>query len=87
MSFVARKLGFYTAFIIPTLVITGFYFGGYWNVLAIGFSFVLIPAIDQLLGVDTSNVPVEEVNVKAEDFFNCNDVPTTTLMLISDTRF
>lgn len=69
MKQVFHKIGFFTAFIIPALVITGFYLGEYGNYLAIIFSFILIPIIDQSLGIDTSNVPAEEVSVKAEEFF------------------
>ena len=64
-----RKTGFFTAFIIPALVIAGFYIGGYGNFLAILFSFLILPAIDQFCGIDTSNVPDKEVKVVAEDFF------------------
>jgi alkane 1-monooxygenase len=69
MKLIFRKIGFFTAFIIPTLVITGFYAGGYWNYLTIIFSFILIPLIDQALGIDTGNVPVEEAKIRAEEFF------------------
>jgi alkane 1-monooxygenase len=64
-----KKIGFFTAFIIPALVITGFYLGGWWNYLAIFFSFILIPFIDQLSGIDTSNVPESEVKIKEEEFY------------------
>jgi alkane 1-monooxygenase len=69
MKLLFRKIGFFTAFIIPALVITGFYAGGYWNFLTIFFSFLLIPVIDQSLGIDTSNVPESEVKAKAEEFY------------------
>ena len=69
MKLVLRKIGFFTAFIIPGLVIAGYYIGGYWNYLAIIFSFLLIPAIDQWVGVDTSNVPADEARHKGEEFF------------------
>jgi alkane 1-monooxygenase len=55
-----KKLGFFTAFILPALVLTGFYLGGLYNYLTIGFAFVLIPLIDQALGLDTTNVPESE---------------------------
>ncbi|HYG02887.1 MAG TPA: alkane 1-monooxygenase [Chryseosolibacter sp.] len=69
MKQVFQKIGFFTAFIIPSLVIAGFYLGGYWNYLAIIFSFLIIPLIDQFLGIDTSNVSPDEAKVKAEAFF------------------
>jgi alkane 1-monooxygenase len=69
MNTVFRKIGFFTAFIIPTLVILGFYLGGYWNFIAVGFSFVLMPVIDQLSGIDQSNVPEEKTKVIGEEFY------------------
>lgn len=69
MKLAFEKIGFFTAFIIPALVITGYYMGGYWNYLAIIFSFILIPLIDQWLGIDTFNVPADEANRKGEEFF------------------
>lgn len=64
-----RKLGIFTAFIIPTLVVVGYYLDGWWNYLAIAFSFILIPLIDQQLGIDTSNPTESEVKVKGEEFY------------------
>ncbi len=69
MKLIVQKIGFFTAFIIPALVIIGFYEGGYWNFLTIVFSFLLIPLIDQLLGIDTSNVPENEIKIRGEEFF------------------
>ena len=64
-----RKLGFFTAFIIPALVICGFYLGGYWNFIPLIFSFVVLPVIDQSLGVDTTNVSAAEVKIRAEEYY------------------
>lgn len=64
-----KKLGFFTAFIIPSLVVTGYYLDGWWNYLAIVFSFILIPLIDQQLGIDTSNPTESEVKIKGEEFY------------------
>lgn len=64
-----RKLGFFTAFIIPSLVVVGYYLNGWWNYLAIAFSFILIPLIDQQLGIDTSNPSDSEIKVKGEEFY------------------
>ena len=69
MRTLGNRIGFLTAFIIPALVIAGFYLGDYWNFMAVAFSFVILPLIDQLLGVDTSNVPVGEVGAKADAFY------------------
>jgi alkane 1-monooxygenase len=64
-----KKIGFFTAFIIPLLVVTGFYLGGYWNFLAVAFAFVIIPLIDQVSGLDASNVPDQEAKVVGEEFY------------------
>lgn len=64
-----KKLGFFTAFIIPSLVVTGIYLDGWWNYLAIVFSFILLPVIDQQVGVDTTNVPESEIKIKGEEFY------------------
>lgn len=69
MKKVFKKLAFFTAFIIPALVIAGFYLDEYWNFLAIIFSFLLIPLIDQSLGIDTSNVDENEVKIVGEEFY------------------
>ncbi|QOI97511.1 MAG: alkane 1-monooxygenase [Flammeovirgaceae bacterium] len=65
----AKKIGFFTAFIIPALVIAGFYLDGYWNYLAIVFAFIIIPVIDQASGLDTTNVEPQRVKVVSEEFF------------------
>ncbi len=62
-----KKLGFFTAFILPTLVVLGYYLGGYWNYLALVFAFVVIPVIDQLTGLDTSNVPENQLKIVSEE--------------------
>lgn len=69
MKHFGRKLGFFAAFIIPLLVATGFYLGGYWNFLSLVFSFILLPLIDQHLGIDTSNVPKEESKLVGEALY------------------
>jgi alkane 1-monooxygenase len=69
MKVLLKKIGFFTAFLIPTLVVIGFYLGGYWNFLAIFFSFILMPVLDQSLGIDKSNVSEDEAKIKAEEFY------------------
>ena len=64
-----RKIGFFTAFIIPTLVIAGFDIGGCGKSLTIIFSFVFMPLIDQWSGTDTSNVPHQDVKTRSEEFY------------------
>jgi alkane 1-monooxygenase len=69
MNKLANKLGFYTAFIIPALVIAGVYLGGFWNYLSIAFSFLFLPILDQQLGNDTSNVPESDVKRVSEELY------------------
>jgi len=69
MVSIVRRIGFYAAFIIPALVLTGFYLGGAWNYLALLFAFVILPIFDQLIGTDPSNVPANEVERVAEAYY------------------
>lgn len=62
-----KKLGFFAAFILPALVVTGFYSGSYWNFSAIIFAFLIIPVIDQITGIDTTNVDDSRVKVISEE--------------------
>jgi len=52
-----KRIGFFSAFIVPALVITGYYGGGWWNFLYLAFDFVTLPIIDYIVGLDRSNVP------------------------------
>src|SRR5688572_1060908 len=69
MVSVARRIGFYAAFIIPGLVVAGFYLGGMWNYLALLFAFVILPVLDQLIGTDPSNVPEDEVERVENEYY------------------
>ena len=65
-----KKIGFFVAFIIPSLVILGCYLGGGWNYLAIVFSLVIIPIVDKLVGLDTSNVTKNEsASISEETYY------------------
>jgi len=66
---VLRKIGFFSACLIPAVVILGLYLGTYWNGLSLLFVFVLIPAIDRIIGLDTSNLPPEEKEHVGEEFY------------------
>lgn len=68
MNFV-RKIGYFSAFLLPALVVAGYYGGGYWNLLPIAFVFVLVPVADRLVGLDTSNLSAEEKPRVGEEFF------------------
>ncbi len=64
-----KKIGFFTAFILPTFAVVGFYAGGWWNYLAIAFAFIIIPIIDQLTGLDTTNIPDTEAKRVSEEYY------------------
>jgi len=64
-----RKIGFFTAFIIPALVITGFYLGGAWNYLALFFAFIVLPLLDHYIGIDNRNVPENQAKFVGEEFY------------------
>ncbi len=64
-----RKLRFFYAFEVPALVLVGFYLGAWWNFLALGFSFLLLPLIDQWIGVNTENVDEKEAKIIGEAFY------------------
>ena len=64
-----KKIAFFTAFIIPALVVNGFYAGSFWNFSTIVFSFLLMPIIDQSLGINVENVPEDEVKIVGEEFY------------------
>ena len=64
-----KKLGFFSVFVIPVLVIAGSYAGGWWNFSSLVFVFILVPLIDYQLGLDTANVPSEEKAIVGQDFY------------------
>ncbi|MCE7993118.1 MAG: alkane 1-monooxygenase [Roseivirga sp.] len=64
-----KRIGFFTAFIIPALVVLGFYLGGAWNYLTVFFVFFLIPLADFLIGEDPENMEEREARVIAEKFY------------------
>lgn len=64
-----KKLGFLTAFVIPSLTIVGFCLGGYWNYLTILFVFIIIPMADYLIGEDPENLSKDESLIIAEQFY------------------
>lgn len=66
---ILKKIGFFTAFILPAVVMLGWYLGQGWNFLAVGFVFLVVTGIDYVTGTDTSNVPDHETNSTGEDFY------------------
>lgn len=66
---ILKKFGYFTAFIIPGLVIAGYYLGGWWNYLAIVDVFIVLPVIDHLLGINTANIPKDQEASVANDYY------------------
>ncbi len=64
-----RKIGFFSAFTVPALVFTGYYGGGAWNLLSIGFVFLLVPLVDIAMGLDTTNVSDQIKPVVSKEFY------------------
>lgn len=64
-----KKIGFFSAFIIPALVIAGFYLGGAWNALTLGFVFVFIPVVDFMVGRDAENLSNEKKALISNAFY------------------
>lgn len=64
-----RKLGYFTAFTLPALVIFGYYLGGYWNLITLVYIFLVLPLIDQIVGISTRNVPESEQSSVSNDYY------------------
>ena len=65
----AKKIGFFSAFILPVLLITGYLLQDYWNYLTIVFVFLAIPLLDVLSGNDEHNVTDEEIKTRGNQFY------------------
>ncbi len=65
-----KKIGFFSALILPILLILGFYLGGLNLLLIHAFVFLLVPLMDYLISTDRENVPREAVGqVTKENFY------------------
>lgn len=64
-----KRIGFLTAFIIPSLVVVGYYLGGYWNFLTVGFVFLIIPLADYFIGEDPENIADDEAVLISEKLY------------------
>lgn len=66
---IIKKVGFFTAFILPATVIVGFNLGGWWNWLTIAFVFLVITTIDYIVGLDKTNVPNDSRKIVGEALY------------------
>ncbi|TRX62146.1 alkane 1-monooxygenase [Fulvivirga sp. M361] len=64
-----KKIGFFTAFLIPIAVIAGYYLGSAWNYLTVSLTFFVIPLLDIVFGKDIENIPNDKVRLVSQDFF------------------
>ena len=65
-----KKAGFFSAFLIPSITVLGYYGGGWWNLSAIIFIFLIIPISDAIVGVDTHNHPeTDKAQISNEGFY------------------
>lgn len=64
-----KKIGFFSALILPALLVTGYVLGGANLWLIHGFVFVFVPVMDWLIRRDTSNITKESVAKVSKEFF------------------
>lgn len=65
-----KKIGFFSALILPLLLILGVYLGGSNLFLIHAFVFILVPIMDYLISTDRNNIPKEAIGrVTQENFY------------------
>ena len=64
-----KKIGFYSALILPTLLFFGMQWGGPFQWMIHIFVFLLVPLMDYLIQKDTANVPAAEVSESMKSHF------------------
>jgi len=64
-----KKIGFFSALILPFLLISGFYLGGVNLLLIHAFVFILVPVMDYLISTDRDNIPKAAVSEVTKEYF------------------
>lgn len=64
-----KKIGFFSALILPILLIWGYYLGGAGHWFIHLFVFGLVPLMDFILSTDKRNVPKGEISEQTKAFF------------------
>ncbi|TFV97083.1 alkane 1-monooxygenase [Algoriphagus kandeliae] len=64
-----KKIGFFSALILPFLLVSGYYLGGINRWLIHIFVFIAVPLMDFIISTDTSNIPKEAVSQVAKERF------------------
>ncbi|MFA0963620.1 alkane 1-monooxygenase [Roseivirga sp. BDSF3-8] len=59
-----KRIGFFCAFIIPAVTVSGYLIGGLLNWATVVFVFALIPILDQIVGKDPYNIPDTEIRTE-----------------------
>lgn len=62
-----KKLGFLCYYILPILIVSGYFLGGLWYFSAFVFAYFIVPALDEFVGRDSQNVAKENFDQVAED--------------------
>jgi alkane 1-monooxygenase len=62
-----KKLGFFSAFIIPVLLITGYNLGGYYNWITVVAVYVILPFFDYWMGNDSANPDEAAISALLEE--------------------
>lgn len=63
------RLGYCRAFLLPVFVVIGFYLGGWFIFLPVVFVFGVLPVVDYWIGLNTHNIPEENVAEVESDLF------------------
>ena len=64
-----KKIGFFSALILPSLLVIGFYLGGTFQWSIHVFVFLLVPLMDFLIQRYTANIPSGEVSGTTKERF------------------
>jgi alkane 1-monooxygenase len=62
-----KKLGFLVTFVIPILIVLGYYWGGAWTFAGFLWAYLISPILDEVVGRDPENIANDKVNVIAEE--------------------
>lgn len=64
-----NKFGYLLAFMLPVLSGVSFYMGGLWYLAPVIFVFGILTVLDQVIGLNTMNIPENMVATVGEEYF------------------
>jgi alkane 1-monooxygenase len=64
-----KKFGYFCAFLLPLMVVLGYYLGGIWTFSCVFCVYVCVPCLDYFLGKDARNPTDDEVLMMNNDVF------------------